>query len=265
MGWQWHQLDHMHIICTLLQTDNHSSTSSLIFLQAGCSSWCSTNSVKALKTLLSIINCDIIMAALHSRCWHYTFALWFLLVLSFFPCLLSAVPDWMLPYFHTWCCLSANLGCRSEMCCMWLDENTGCKKSPKICHLHIIAHFCRAISSQLRHISTIGKKLVKQQYCIYLLHKSPQYGELRPTNGWDRFSSLGHPNKFQRVSRLAFVTAATLLTRGQPNFARWLAISWVGILYIHFRGLWPRRNFTKMTGAKFTLHPKSCILLYWQC
>ena len=29
MGWQWHQLDHMQIICTLLQTDNHASTSTL--------------------------------------------------------------------------------------------------------------------------------------------------------------------------------------------------------------------------------------------
>jgi len=27
MGWQWHQLDHMQIICTLLQTHNHASTS----------------------------------------------------------------------------------------------------------------------------------------------------------------------------------------------------------------------------------------------
>jgi len=27
MGWQWHQLDHMEIICTLLQTDDHASTS----------------------------------------------------------------------------------------------------------------------------------------------------------------------------------------------------------------------------------------------
>jgi len=26
---QWHQLDHMHTICTLLQTDNHNNTSSL--------------------------------------------------------------------------------------------------------------------------------------------------------------------------------------------------------------------------------------------
>ena len=25
MGWQWHQLDHMQIICTSLQTDNHAS------------------------------------------------------------------------------------------------------------------------------------------------------------------------------------------------------------------------------------------------
>jgi len=31
MGWQWHQLDHMQIICTLLQTDNHASTSPLSF------------------------------------------------------------------------------------------------------------------------------------------------------------------------------------------------------------------------------------------
>jgi len=31
MGWQWHQLDHMQTICTLLLTDNHTSTSSLNF------------------------------------------------------------------------------------------------------------------------------------------------------------------------------------------------------------------------------------------
>ena len=27
-GWQWHQLDHMQTICTSLQTDNHTNTSS---------------------------------------------------------------------------------------------------------------------------------------------------------------------------------------------------------------------------------------------
>jgi len=41
----------MQIICTLLQTDNHASTSSLNFLQVRCSSWCPANSVKALKAM----------------------------------------------------------------------------------------------------------------------------------------------------------------------------------------------------------------------
>jgi len=31
MGWQWHQLDHIQIIHTSFQTDNHTSTSSLSF------------------------------------------------------------------------------------------------------------------------------------------------------------------------------------------------------------------------------------------
>jgi len=33
MGWQWHQLDHMQIIYTSLQTDNHASTLSLNFFR----------------------------------------------------------------------------------------------------------------------------------------------------------------------------------------------------------------------------------------
>jgi len=46
--WQWHQVDHMQV-CTSLQTDNHTSTPPLKFLQAGCPSCRPTNSVKALK------------------------------------------------------------------------------------------------------------------------------------------------------------------------------------------------------------------------
>ena len=34
MGWQWHQLNYMQIICTMLQTDNHASTLSLNFFTA---------------------------------------------------------------------------------------------------------------------------------------------------------------------------------------------------------------------------------------
>jgi len=31
-GWQWHQLEHMQVLCSLIQSDNHASSSSLKIL-----------------------------------------------------------------------------------------------------------------------------------------------------------------------------------------------------------------------------------------
>jgi len=122
-----------------------------------------------------------------------------------------------LPYFNTWCSVSATLECRCEACCTWLAENTGCKKWPKIRHLGTIAQLCRAISSQLRHVSTIGKKLVKQQY---FLHMSSQYGKLRPSSGWDCFVSLGTPINFNGFRVWACSVTARYSSIGrQPNVA----------------------------------------------
>jgi len=55
---------------------------------------------------------SLVMAALRSRCGYYSFALWFFFYpSSFFPRLISAITDCTsaIPYFHTWCGLSANL------------------------------------------------------------------------------------------------------------------------------------------------------------
>jgi len=66
---------------------------------------------------------------------------------------------------------------------------------------------------------------------------SAQYGELRPTSGWDRFTSLGHPSKFQRVSRL--VTARHLVVGVSQTLRRWTE----GATYVrqgdHHVGHWP--------------------------
>jgi len=97
-----------------------------------------------------------------------------------------------------------------------------------------IAQLYRAISSQLRHVSTIGKKLVKQQYLLYTYPDNMV--NLRPTNGWDRFGSLGHPYKFQLVLCLGSVTARhlvvgvsqTLRTSVAPSVQRrkvWLTLT----------------------------------------
>ena len=80
------------------------------------------------------------------------------------------------------------------------------------------------------------KKLVKQQY---LVHMSLQYGEHRPTIGWDPFVSLGHPCKFQRVSRLGTVTARHLVVGVSQTLRRWTE----GATYVrqgdHHVGHWP--------------------------
>jgi len=118
------------------------------------------------------------MAALRTICAHHIFALCPVVSSSIFF-LAYSQPSQIacLPYFHTLCGLSANLGCRSETCCMRLAEIQDAKIAKKICHLRTIAQLGRTISSQLRHVSTIGKKLVKQQY---LPHMFLQYGELDP-------------------------------------------------------------------------------------
>ena len=61
--------------------------------------------------------------------------------------------------------------------------------------------------------------------------------------------SLGHPIQFQRILRLGFVTAATSLNAGQPNFARCLAVSWTSTLHIHFPGLLPVMEFSHVKNS----------------
>ena len=110
------------------------------------------------------------------------------------------------------------------------------QKSRQNCHLGTITQLCRAISSQLRHISTIGKKLFKQQY---LLQMCPQYGELWPTNGWDRSGSLGHPANFNGFRVLAVLLHGTPVVGVSQTLRRWTE----GATYVrqggHHVGHWP--------------------------
>ena len=145
---------------------------------------------------------------------------------------------WCLPYFYTWRGLSANLECRSETCCTRLAANTGRKKSrQKSTSGHHRTTSSGYIFATKAHIDN-RKKIIrpKQQY---LLHMSLQYGELRPTIGWDPFVSLRHPCKFQRVSRLGSITARHLEVGVSHTWRRWTE----GATYVrqgdHHVGHWP--------------------------
>jgi len=82
---------------------------------------------------------------------------------------------------HIWCGPSANLECRSEMCCTRLAANAGPKKVAK--NIAIWAPSHNFVGLYLRNYGTYRQseeKLVKHQYLPY---KSLQYDELWPTSG----------------------------------------------------------------------------------
>ena len=122
------------------------------------------------------------------------------------------------------------------MCCKRLAANAGPKKVAKNRHLGTIAQLCRAISSQLRHVSTIGKKLVKQQY---LLHMSSQYGELGPLAAEIVSLVWGTPGNFNRFRILAALLHGTVVVGVSQTLWRLTQ----GTTYIrqggHHVGHWP--------------------------
>jgi len=103
-------------------------------------------------------------------------------------------------------------------------------------HLGTIPQLCRAISSQLRHVSTIGKNLLSSNISSTCLHNMVN---LRPTSGSDRFGSLGHPSYFQRLPRLDCVTARHVVLGVSQTLRRWTE----GATYVwqgdHHVGHWP--------------------------
>jgi len=103
----------------------------------------------------------------------------YLLSSSFYPRLISAIADWMstiLPHM-VW------PYCKFKMQ-VWnvlhaLAANTGRKKVAKNRHLGTIPQLCRAISLQLRHVSTIGKNLLSSN----ISSTWPHNDERRSTSG----------------------------------------------------------------------------------
>ena len=92
-----------------------------------------------------------------------------------------------------------------------------CKyRTQKNRHLGTVAQICRAISLQLRHVSTIGKNLLSSDAFPTSPYNMVNFGPLAAEIG---FTNLGHPSTFQQVSRLGSVTARHSSSRRHPNFA----------------------------------------------
>ena len=123
-------------------------------------------------------------------------------------------------------------------------ENTACKNRQKIAicapsHNFVWLYLCN--EGMYRQ----SEKFLNSNITSTCSHNS----ELRPISGWDRLVSSRHPSIFQRVSRLGFVTTLTLLNGGQPNFARCLAASCAGRIFIRFEGSCPVTEFYQVQNS----------------
>jgi len=143
-----------------------------------------------------------------------------------------------LDVYHTsiWCGLSANLECRSEMCCMRLAEKIQDAKIAPNSPAHIRTNLSGYVFTAKACIDN-WNKLAKQQY---LLHMCSQYGERQPTNGWDRFVSYGHPS----------ILASLLHRRRSKEVNQTLHDLWPSSGLVHYRELLP---LTELSQAQNSL------------
>ena len=121
--------------------------------------------------------------------------------------------------------------------CGWVKiEYRYAKKSPKIRHLRTVEQLRRAISSQLRYISTIEKNLLSSNISSTCPHNMVNFGPLAA----DIVSLVwGTPVNFNGFGVLAALLHGTLVVGVSQTLRRWTE----GAPYIrqggHHVGYWP--------------------------
>jgi len=131
---------------------------------------------------------------------HYILPLWFLLS-TFFPRLFSAVAHWMsttLPHMM-W-------PYREFRMQVWNVRHTARWKyrMQKYRHLRTITECCQTVCSQLRHVSTIGKKLINSSISSTCPHNMVNFRPLTAEIDWRVWDTTANFNCF--VSWLRYCT-----------------------------------------------------------
>ena len=108
---------------------------------------------------------------------------------------------------------------------MRLAANAGPKKVAKNRHLGTIPQLCRAISSQLRHVSTIGKKLLSSNISSTCPHNMVNFGPLAAEIVSLACGTRGNFNGFRVLAALLHgtlvvgVSQITALNRGRHLYS----------------------------------------------
>ena len=111
-------------------------------------------------------------------------------------------------------------------------------------------------TSELRHVSTIGKKLLNSNISSTCIHNMVNFGSLTAKIG-SRVLSI--PANFKGFR----VLPSLLQRRRSPEAsktARCFAVSWAGTLYIHFRGSCALTEFCQVQNPLYDQVLRSPIL-----
>jgi len=147
---------------------------------------------------------QLFMAAVRSRCGHYIFALWFLLLSSFFLSS-SNLSRGRLDIYHTYTHGVALVRIqdagqkRAARGSLGLQD---AKVTQKFLHLGTIAQLCWAISSQLRHVSTIGKNMLSSNVSPTRPHNMVNFGPLAAKICWRVWGTPANFNWFRVLAAL---------------------------------------------------------------
>ena len=125
------------------------------------------------------------------------------------------------------------------------------QKIAKSRHLGTIPQICRAISSQLRHVSAIGKKFLSSNISSTSSCNMVKFGPLAAEIVSLVWGTRANFNGFR-------VLPSLLQRRRLPEAnqtLRDMAVSWPGTLYIHFRDILPPDGI--LPRAKFIFCPST--------
>ena len=121
------------------------------------------------------------------------------------------------------------------MCCTRLAGNTGRKNR----HFGTIAQFYRAISSELRHVSSIGKKLLNVNTSSTCSDNMVNFGLLTAEICWQVWGTPANFNGFRVLAALLhgqilqrWTEAATYIRQGGHHDGHWPTFLFITIIFV---------------------------------
>jgi len=131
-----------------------------------------------------------------------------------------------------------NLGCRSETCCMWLAENTACKRSASVQHRTTLSGYSFANKARIDN----WKNLLN---CPHFLHNMVNFGPLAAKIGSVVWGTLANFSMFCILASLLQQRCTIVANQTLHNV--WPSPGLVH--YVHFRGFCPVMEFCQVQNS----------------